>query len=689
MYGFAGPERRSRRGFQGLFALCLLVGTSLTILGVAPPSATAAPAPLGIYAGNAGTTNTVTSYSLSSSGNVPANTTISSSSGSINLPYGQVFDSMGDLWVANNGADSVVEFTASQLAASGSPAPNVTITSDGGTPASLSGPAGLAFDSSGDLWVANDSNESLVEYTPSQLTTGSPTPAATILNNNGSLEDVTEIAFDGAGDLWTANYGSSQLSEFTPAQLNCGCGASTPTPPVVITGSGVAGVQGLAFDAQGDLWAGTCSPNPSVLSEYRPSQLATSGSPMPNVTIRDDGSGDLGCAFGMQFDHNGTLWVTADSSQLDGFTASQLGASGSPNPSYFITGASTGLENASGLALADTLPAPTSVRATTTGGGVVTVSWLAPPTPMYATSYVVTPIVNGVAQAPINTNSGAPTFSMAATTGDAYRFEVAATDVFGTGPEGTSNTVTPYGYWEVASDGGIFGFDASFFGSQGGKPLNKPVVGMAATPGGQGYWEVASDGGIFNYGDAGFFGSAGSLPLNKPIVGMAATPDGGGYWLVASDGGIFNYGDAGFFGSAGSLPLNKPIVGMAATPDGKGYWLVASDGGIFNYGDAGFLGSQGGKPLNKPVVGMAATSNGQGYWEVASDGGIFNYGDAGFLGSQGGKPLNKPVVGMAATSDGQGYWEVASDGGIFNYGDAGFYGSQGGKPLNKPIVGMT
>ena len=43
--------------------------------------------------------------------------------------------------------------------------------------------------------------------------------------------------------------------------------------------------------------------------------------------------------------------------------------------------------------------------------------------------------------------------------------------------------------------------------------------------------------------------SRGGQPLNKPIVGMAATPDGKGYWLVASDGGIFSFGDAGFFGS--------------------------------------------------------------------------------------------------------------------------------------------
>ncbi len=59
-------------------------------------------------------------------------------------------------------------------------------------------------------------------------------------------------------------------------------------------------------------------------------------------------------------------------------------------------------------------------------------------------------------------------------------------------------------------------------------------------------------------------GRPGRLTLNKPIVGVAATPDGKGYWLVASDGGIFAFGDAAFYGSTGALTLNKPIVGMAA-----------------------------------------------------------------------------------------------------------------------------
>jgi hypothetical protein len=223
----------------------------------------------------------------------------------------------------------------------------------------------------------------------------------------------------------------------------------------------------------------------------------------------------------------------------------------------------------------------------------------------------------------------------------------------------------------------------------------EPVPALAGLPfgwgpSGNGYWEVASDGGIFNFGAAAsFLGSAGEIHLNAPVVGLASTSNGGGYWEVASDGGIFTYGDANFYGSMGGKPLNKPVVGITATPDGLGYWEVASDGGIFSFGDANFYGSMGGKPLNKPIVGIAATPDGLGYWEVASDGGIFSFGDAAFHGSMGGTVLNKPIVGIAATPDGLGYWEVASDGGIFNFGDAAFLGSTGSIALNAPIVGIS
>ena len=52
-------------------------------------------------------------------------------------------------------------------------------------------------------------------------------------------------------------------------------------------------------------------------------------------------------------------------------------------------------------------------------------------------------------------------------------------------------------------------------------------MGITATQTGKGYWEVASDGGIFAFGAATFYGSMGGKPLNAPIVGISVLPSGG------------------------------------------------------------------------------------------------------------------------------------------------------------------
>jgi hypothetical protein len=89
------------------------------------------------------------------------------------------------------------------------------------------------------------------------------------------------------------------------------------------------------------------------------------------------------------------------------------------------------------------------------------------------------------------------------------------------------------------------------------------VVGLAVTAAG-GYYEVASDGGIFSFGPgAVFLGSMGGKPLNAPVVAMAVSASGG-YYQTASDGGIFNYGGAQFAGSTGGQGVTD-IVGMATS----------------------------------------------------------------------------------------------------------------------------
>ena len=580
----------------------------------------------------------------------------SGSSASLATPFGTAFDAAGNLWVENLGNSSVVSFPPSQLATSGDPVPAARLTPSIG----LEGPGDVAFDPSGNLWVTNPNNSvnAVVSFTPAQIAAGASQPSLVVSLPGGTT--VSGITFDSAGDLWVADDQSNAISEYRAASLVI---SGAPAPSVVLSTNGdtLDGPQTMDFDATGDLWVADAGNNHVV--EYTATQLAVSGSPIPAVTLESNGT-NLVSPVGLTFDKAGDLWVTNNfGDSVVEFTASQLGSSGGPTPAVMISANNGSLSGPIGLAF-------------DASGNL----WVANGGNNRVIAYSSSQLSASGAPTPAITVSG-PATGLNRPAGIAVH-------------AASQRTMMP-GYWEVSADGGVstFGPRASY-GSLGGTALNAPVVGIAPTPlagsvGGRGYWLVASDGGVFTFGDAGFYGSAGNIRLNEPVVGMAATPDGRGYWLVASDGGVFSYGDAGFYGSAGNIRLNEPVVGIASTPDGRGYWLVASDGGVFSYGDAGFYGSAGNIRLNEPVVGMAATPDGKGYWLVASDGGVFSYGDAGFYGSAGNLTLAKPVTGIASTPDGKGYWLVASDGGVFSYGDAGFYGSSGGTPVTSPIVGLA
>jgi sugar lactone lactonase YvrE len=255
-------------------------------------------------------------------------------------PTTMVFDSSGDLWVANENTSDLFELTRAQLAQP-KPVPAVTIFAESGA---LANPFGMAFDQSGNLWVVSNGWGKVYEYTKSQLgSSGGPAPQTTI--SGFSSTPIFGVAFDGSGDLWVST--ANSVIEFAKTEL----ATAHPTPTVTISSTG--GAQ-LVFDASGDLWVVTgggpdCfgTPCTNEVVELTKAQLATSGSPSPAVVISSTKPGAAGSLYGpysLAFTSSGDLWVeNFDNNTTVEYGRDQLSKSGAPAPVRTIAGPASGM----------------------------------------------------------------------------------------------------------------------------------------------------------------------------------------------------------------------------------------------------------------------------------------------------------------------------------------------------------
>jgi DNA-binding transcriptional ArsR family regulator len=210
----------------------------------------------------------------------------------LNTPAATVFDSSGDLWVVDSYNFRVLEFKppfsdgmkASLVIGSRS------FTTYGGPTGkdALSSPWAAAFDSRGDLWVADTGNSRVLEYTPpfadgmgASLVIGQPNFAARIAPISGSVLDAPiGITFDTTGSLWV--YDVARVLEYNPP-FNNGMNASVVLgQPDFSTmrmssaldglGSSFYGVNyllaGFAVDSSNNMWIG--DPVNNRILEFRP-----------------------------------------------------------------------------------------------------------------------------------------------------------------------------------------------------------------------------------------------------------------------------------------------------------------------------------------------------------------------------------------------------------------------------------
>lgn len=254
-------------------------------------------------------------------------------------PLGIALDPSGDLWVANYGPNTLVEYKKSELAKA-DPAPAITISSSPDD--ALSGPAGLAFDTSGNLWVDNAGKDTVAEYTKAQLSvSGAPAPRVSITNRRlFAYSGPIGLAVDPSGDLWVQGSPSAitgAVCEYPRAQL---ANPGPPAPNATISPGYEFGF--FTFDSSGNLWA--LEYYGHALAEYTKAELTKSGSPPVHITI---GGPSISSPTGLAFDSSGDLWALNNGldQTLVEYTKAELAKSGSPTPARTIQGAATGLND--------------------------------------------------------------------------------------------------------------------------------------------------------------------------------------------------------------------------------------------------------------------------------------------------------------------------------------------------------
>jgi len=205
------------------------------------------------------------------------------------LPAGLAFDSSQNLWVANCsdfifGTGAIAEFTAAQLANLGNnrtPDPNKTLLDDGSLTI-LGCPWGAQFDAAGNLWITNRSIPNLVSYSPAQLAVGGAiTPDTTITST--SFESPRGIVFDASANLWIVENQNQEILAYKAATLAAALGHSGQVnPDIIISSSSFGDPRAITFDGAGNLWLADAT---GKLLKFAAADLAMSGTPTPTVVI--------------------------------------------------------------------------------------------------------------------------------------------------------------------------------------------------------------------------------------------------------------------------------------------------------------------------------------------------------------------------------------------------------------------
>jgi hypothetical protein len=241
---------------------------------------------------------------------------------------GVTIDSAGDAWFAGGNTGTVFEM---------SPGPNSTLQgTSSGWAASACPCAGVALGALGSVWVVGSADQYLQQISAS----GSAGTAIHPPGSEGFAATFYSIAADAAGDLWMADQHNHGIWEYTPSNT------TWSTAPVnygaysnIAALNNASHPKGLAIDGAGHIWVanqGVPPQNSNTPAASSLTEFTADGS--SNLSPADGfGSGAISGAYSVAIDGSGNVWV-ADG----GSTIIQFVGAAAPTKNPIVTAVTTG-----------------------------------------------------------------------------------------------------------------------------------------------------------------------------------------------------------------------------------------------------------------------------------------------------------------------------------------------------------
>jgi len=273
-------------------------------------------------------TDSVLGFAITADGNVAPTRILSGPNTLLGFPIGLAFSPGGHLDVMNDSGTSVLIFPKG---AHGDVAPQVL----GGSNVPITGSAGIAIDASGQIYVSDFRANAIYVFKSGAV--GNVAPKRTITGPKTLLSSPLQMAFDSAGDLYVANYltSTSPITEFAP-NAN---GNAAPIHKIGGSHTHLVTVQGIVIDSAGRIVTGNF--NGTSIEIFA---AGAHGNVAPVVTI--GGAKTLITnLLGVGVDASGTIYATNQSSTPgdDAILVFAPGAHGNAAPIAAISGSNTGM----------------------------------------------------------------------------------------------------------------------------------------------------------------------------------------------------------------------------------------------------------------------------------------------------------------------------------------------------------